>query len=116
MSRYLSYNDEMKRLQQLLVEVSTDKESINEENKEIADKEYFSDHQPILKWNLIQAMNLIAVNHVNIILVKIRQLNEEVPRKKERTFAHNIVRKLPGTLAAVKDLSSPIHSWQLLID
>ena len=35
----------MKRLEKLLAEVSTDEESVNEENEEIADEEYFSDYQ-----------------------------------------------------------------------
>ena len=35
----------MKRLEKLLAEVSTDEESVNEENEEIVDEEYFSEHQ-----------------------------------------------------------------------
>lgn len=44
MSRYLSYQDEMKILEKRLAEVSTDEESINEEDGEIFDEEGFSDH------------------------------------------------------------------------
>ncbi|XP_054720516.1 probable protein phosphatase DDB_G0282105 [Uloborus diversus] len=44
MKRYLSYKDEMKRLEDMLRDIPTDEESINEEDEEINDDEIFSEH------------------------------------------------------------------------
>ncbi|XP_054717451.1 EF-hand calcium-binding domain-containing protein 6-like [Uloborus diversus] len=44
MKRYLSYKDEMKRLEDMLRDITTDEESINEEDEEINDDKIFSEH------------------------------------------------------------------------
>lgn len=118
MSRYLSYKDEMKRLEKLLAEVSTDEESINEEDEEIFDEEGFSDHNSNSEEDFDSSNESDISESVDYYVGKdkITKWSKIEPRLNVRTLAHNIVTKLPGNVGNAKELSSPLDSWLLLID
>lgn len=118
MHRYLSYDDEMKRLQTLLAEVSTDEESINEEDDETVDAEQYSDHQSSSEDDLDSSSDSDIIESVDYYISKdkITNWNKKEPRRNVRTPAHNILSKLPGNIGDARNVSCPMDSWQLLID
>lgn len=120
MHRYLSYKDEMKRLERLLAEVSTDEESTNEndDDDEDIDEEEFSPHETSSEEELDSDDGTDESQLGEFYTGKdgVTKWNKVKPRQNIRTMSHNIVTKLPGNVGNAKNVSSPIDAWLLLFD
>ena len=97
MSHFLTYKEEMKRLEKLLAEVSTDEESVNEENEEIVDEEYFSDHQSHSEEEVDSSIESDCCEPWEYYLRRdsLTEWNKKESRKNMGKLAHNIIIKLP---------------------
>ncbi|XP_054709139.1 piggyBac transposable element-derived protein 4-like [Uloborus diversus] len=120
MKRYLSYKDEMKRLEDMLRDIPTDEESINEEDEEINDDEIFSEHNSSSEddldsdEDLYESTDILSQNcYVGKDGTKWSKIKN---RQNVRIPSHNVILKLPGNIGDAKKVSSVLDSWQLLID
>lgn len=108
----------MKYLEKLLIEVSTDEESIDEDNKEdISDEEQFSAHESSSEDELDSDDD--TNNNLSDFLIGKdgkTKWKKQKPQQTVRTLSHNILTKLPGNIGVAKTVSSPIGSWILLIE
>ena len=109
----------MKRLETLLAEVSTDEESINEDDDEdYNDEEQFSAHETSTEEEFDSDDEIDASNLGEFYTGKdgISKWSKEKPKQNIRTFSHNIVTKLPGNIGSATTVSSPADAWSLLFD
>lgn len=119
MARKLTYNEEMERLRKLLEEVSTDEESI-EENDAFSDcDEMFSEHDTSSEEEIeSDEEDAVESNSDDCFTGKDGKTiwKKTKFRQNFRTLARNIISKLPGNIGEAKDVTSPIESWNLLLD
>ena len=107
----------MNRLEKLLAEVSTDEELLNEENEEIVDEEYFSDHQSHSEEELDSSNESDCCEPCEYYLGRdsLTKWYKKETRKYVRKLAHNIVIKLPGNYCTLKNVSSPFEFSNCLL-
>ena len=87
MSYFLTYKEEMKRLEKLLAEVSTDEEN----------EEYFSDHQSHSEEEVDSSIESDCCEPWEYYLRRdsLTEWNKKESRKNMGKLAHNIIIKLP---------------------
>ncbi|GBO16114.1 hypothetical protein AVEN_186254-1 [Araneus ventricosus] len=107
----------------VLAKISTNSESINEENKEIIDVELVRDHKSNSEKELdnesdiyefekrLELKNSVAKGKIALI----NKWCKKELRKIMRTLTHNIVIKFPENFGEAKVVSSAQNSWKCLL-
>lgn len=118
MARYISYDEEMRRLRNLLETVSSDEESFSEEDEEVEDAECNSNHNSSTENDSeIESENEVLDSSKEFYIGKDgTKWNKSKYRTNVRTAAKNIIMKLPGNTSYSKDVTTPLDSWLLIFD
>lgn len=113
----LTYEQEMKRLQEMLEVVSSDEENIEEELEDSDDEDLFSDHQSESSEECDSSEDDVC-DQTDFFIGKDKttKWHKEPFRVQKRRAPQNIIRKLPGNTQLSKNVTSPIDAWRLIFD
>lgn len=119
MARYLTYDEEMQRLRTLIDTVSTDEESLFDDEEEECenDEEYNSNHDSSTDSDTNIEVDIDSSNENDFYIGRDKKTTwkKEKFRTNVRVSAKNIITKLPGNTAISRDVSTPLESWKLLM-